>query len=76
MAVITYVATIGSGRKVTVTRGTGDALGAGVAALLFDSTAGEFDVTKCIEALERAFDLERSKASKISSVSSSGTSLE
>ena len=76
MAVGTYVGVIGSGRKVTVTRGSGDALGAGQAAILFDTTADEFDVIKALRACIRAFDRARSKVAKISSISVTGTSLD
>ena len=76
MAVGTYVGAIGSGRKVTVTRGTGDALGASTAGILFDTTADEMDVIKTLRACLRAFDRERSKVSKISSMSTTGTSLD
>lgn len=76
MAVVTYVGGIGSGRKVTVTRSTDDALGSGTAAILFLSTASEFDVAKALKACMRAFRRARSKASKVSSMATTGTSLD
>ena len=76
MAVGTYLGAIGSGRKVTVTRSTDDALGSATAGIVFDTTADEFDVIKTLRACIRAFDRARSKVAKISSISVTGTSLD
>lgn len=76
MAALTLVATMTPSRQVTVTYGTGDGIGAGVAALIIDNTAGELEVTKAIAGLIRSFQRQRSKSSKVSGIPTSGTTVE
>lgn len=76
MAALTYVATITPSRQITVTAGTGDGIGAGVAALIIDNTKEKFDVAKTIAALVRAYHRQASKVSAVGSIATSGDTLE
>lgn len=75
MATLTLNATIGSGRKVTVSAGTGGSL-TGSMALLIDNTIGKGDLHALFEALERSLSRRLSKASKVSGMSTSLTTIE
>jgi len=75
MATLTYNASITPSRQITVTAGTGGAL-SGTVALLIDNSANKFDVLKLLEAIERTVHRQFSKASKVSSVATTGTTLE
>ena len=76
MAALTLVGTITPSRQVTVTYSTDDAIGAGVAALIIDNTAGSFDVEKVIAGLVRSYHRQSSKASSVGGIATTGTTLE
>lgn len=75
MATLTLNAAVGSGRKVTVSAGTGGSL-TGSVALLIDNTANKDTVLEGIKAVVKAYRRRASKASKVSSISTSGSTLE
>ena len=76
MAALTLVGTITPSRQVTVTYSTDDAIGAGVAALVIDNTAGSFDVEKVIAGLVRSFHRQSSKYSSVAGIPTTGTTAE
>ena len=76
MATLTLVATISANGAVTVTRGTGGALGGGIATLLIDNTKSNAEVSKAMEAIERAYSREFSRKGKVASLATSGSSVE
>ena len=76
MAALTLVGTITPSRQVTVTYSTDDAIGAGVAALVIDNTAGSFDVEKVIAGLVRSYHRQSSKASSVGGIATTGSTLE
>ena len=75
MATLTLNASITPSRQITVTYGTGGAL-SGSVALLDDNTIGVLDADKLIDGLIRSWRRRRSKASKVSSIATSGTTKE
>jgi hypothetical protein len=75
MATLTLNASITPSRQITVTYGTGGAL-TGSVALLIDNSIGEMDASKLIKALVRSYERQRSKASTVSSIATSGTTQE
>lgn len=82
MATLTYNAKIGnatnaSARNVSVVAGTGGALTAtNQVAVLIDNTANFFDVVQALEAALRRFSRDKSKNSKVSTIATSGTTIE
>lgn len=82
MATLTYNAKIGNGtnasaRNVTVVAGSGGALTAtNQVAILIDNTANHFDVVRALEAAIRRFHRDKSKNSKVSTIATSGTTVE
>jgi len=76
MAVATYQANINADRSVTVSFGTGDALGSNEVAILFDNTASFNDVRQALTAALRAFNREASKVSDPADMATSGLSTE
>jgi len=75
MATLTLNASIGSGRKVTVSAGVGGAL-TGSAALLVDNTINKDDLRELFRAMERSLHRRLSKASKVSGMSTSLVTIE
>ena len=75
MATLTLNASITPSRQVTVTYGTGGSL-TGSVALLVDNTIGDLDADKLIAALIRSWHRQKSKASKVSGIATSGTTRE
>lgn len=75
MATLTLNASVTPSRQITVTYGTGGSL-TGSAALLIDNTIGSLDAAKLIKALVRSYSRQASKASKVSSIATSGTTKE
>jgi len=75
MATLTLNASITPSRQITVTYGTGGSL-TGSVALLVDNTIGDLDADKLIAALIRSWHRQKSKASKVSGIATSGTTRE
>lgn len=75
MATLTLNASVTPSRQVTVTYGTGGAL-TGSVALLVDNTIADMDADKLINGIIRSWHRQKSKASKISDVATSGTTKE
>lgn len=75
MATLTLNASITPSRQILVTYGTGGAL-SGSVALLVDNTINKENASKLIRALVRSYHRQASKASKVSSIATSGTTKE
>lgn len=82
MATLTYNAKVGnatnaSARNVTVVADSSGALtGTDQVAILIDNTANYFDVVQALEAAIRRFHRDKSKNSKVSTIATSGTTIE
>jgi len=82
LATLTYNAKVGnatnaSARNVTVVADASGALTAtDQVAILIDNTANYFDVTQALEAAIRRFHRDKSKNSKVSTIATSGTTIE
>lgn len=75
MATLTLNASITPSRQITVTYGTGGSL-TGSVALLVDNTIGDMDADKLINGILRSWRRQKSKASKVSGIATSGTTRE
>lgn len=75
MATLTLNASITPSRQVTVTYGTGGSL-TGSVALLVDDATGDMDADKLINGILRSWRRQKSKATTIAGIPTSGTTAE
>jgi len=75
LATLTLNASITPSRQVTVTYGTGGSL-TGSVALLVDDATGDMDADKLINGILRSWRRQKSKATTIAGMATSGDTLE
>jgi hypothetical protein len=76
MATLTYNATVGAKRTVSVTAGAGGALTGSVAVLINNTVTDKKEIVKALNGIIRRFDRDCNKNSKVDTIATSGTTLE